>query len=134
MSVRYREEKLIAPEQLERLFSAVKWVSGKYPVRLSRALTGYGYVLTAREGDRLVGLIAAMDDGEMTAYVHYLLIDPAFQRRGIGKELMARLRAHYAGYLKIVLHAEGDDAVAFYRFCGLQEMDGCKCMGIDLMV
>jgi len=38
-------------------------------------------VCSAWDGDKLVGLISAMDDGVMTAYVHYLLVDPAYQHQ-----------------------------------------------------
>lgn len=103
-------------------FSSVQWESARYPERLTRAMQGYSLVISAREEGRLVGLLAAMDDGEMTAYIHYLLVAPDQQRRGIGKELIARAQSHYAGYERIVLHSEGNSE-AFYRSLGFATMN-----------
>ena len=50
-------------------------------------------------------MICAMDDGIMTAYVHYLLVDPEYQRQHIGQCLVGMLKEHYADYLRIVLNA-----------------------------
>ena len=72
--IEYRDGKQLPPEALEKLFLSIGWESGKEPVLLSKALQNYGAVLTAWEGEELIGLIAAMDDGFLTAYVHYLLV------------------------------------------------------------
>ena len=72
--IEYRDGKQLPPEALEKLFLSIGWESGKQPVLLSKALQNYGTVLTAWEGEELIGLIAAMDDGFLTAYVHYLLV------------------------------------------------------------
>ncbi len=49
------------------------------------------------------GLVAAMDDGTMTAYVHYLLVHSRYQGCGIGSWLLGMCKRRYAGYLRIVL-------------------------------
>ena len=82
--IEYRDEKALPPEALEKLFLSIGWESGKDPVLLSKALQNYGTVLTAWEEGELVGLIAAMDDGFLTAYVHYLLVRADRQSAGIG--------------------------------------------------
>ena len=96
--IAYSEDRQFQAEELGALFSSVQWESARYPERLTRAMQGYSLVISAREEGRLVGLLAAMDDGEMTAYIHYLLVAPDQQRRGIGKELIARAQEHYTGY------------------------------------
>ena len=115
--IRYSEDKEIDQSQLEALFLSVGWESGNVPDRLQRAVCGYDTVITAWEDETLVGLIAAMDDGEMTAYVHYLLVHPDVQSKGIGGELVERLKAGYAGYLKIALIGE-HPAAKFYAAHG----------------
>ena len=115
--MRYLKNKKIDKSQLEALFLSVGWESGRVPDRLQRAIRGYDSVITAWEDGRLVGLIAAMDDGEMTAYVHYLLVHPDFQRRGVGGSLLERLKDVYADYIKIALIGERP-AEHFYRAHG----------------
>ena len=120
--IRYSEEKQFTSEELGTLFSSVKWEAAKDPERLTRAMQGYSLVLSAREEGRLVGILAAMDDGEMTAYIHYLLVAPDHRRQGTGKGLIARAQAHYTGYERIVLHSERT-AEAFYRSLGFLTMN-----------
>lgn len=117
MQIAYKTTKNFTPVQLRKLFSSVGWSSGDCPERLAKAMRGYSKVLSAWNRDELVGLVAAMDDGEMTAYLHYLLVAPDFQRQGIGRERLLRAQKRYAGYERILLLSEGT-AEAFYRSLG----------------
>lgn len=123
MEVVYSEQRRFSEEELGELFLSVGWSSGSYPQRLKRALEGYNYVVCAREGGRLVGLAAAMDDGEMTAYVHYLLVQPECQGRGIGRRLLDMLKRHYQSYLKIALIASPGKE-GFYSAAGFTVAKG----------
>ena len=58
-------------------------------------MQNYSTVYSAWDGEKLVGLISVMDDGIMTAYIHYLLVDPDYQYNGIGKELIERVLKTY---------------------------------------
>ena len=118
--IEYRDEKQLPPEALEKLFLSIGWESGKEPVLLSKALQNYGTVLTAWEEGELVGLIAAMDDGFLTAYVHYLLVRADRQSAGIGGVLLERLKARYAFFHKIALIGEHPSKV-FYERHGFEE-------------
>jgi GNAT superfamily N-acetyltransferase len=56
--------------------------------------------------------------------VHWLLVDPRWRRRGIGRMLMSRLErsAWDAGWreLQLETHANWTEAVAFYRSLGFE--------------
>ena len=118
--IEYRDEKDLPPKELEKLFLSIGWESGREPVLLARALKNYGTVLTAWEGDELIGLIAAMDDGVLTAYVHYLLVRVDRQNAGIGGVLLEQLKARYASFHKIALTGE-HPAKVFYERHGFEE-------------
>lgn len=75
MEIRYTEEKIFAKEQIEKLFLSVGWVSGEYPNRLYKALKNSSTVVTAWSGEELVGLVRVLDDSELVAYIHYLLVN-----------------------------------------------------------
>ncbi len=64
MNIRYAEEKCFTQEQVQALFRSVGWVSGEYPSRLHKALMHSSTVITAWDGDRLVGLVRLLDDRE----------------------------------------------------------------------
>lgn len=131
MEIYYQTEKSIPPKELERLFLSHHWESGKYPERLAAALQNYGYVCTAWDDGRLIGLLGALDDGGMTAYIHYLLVFPSYQGRGVGKKLIAYAKAYYRDYLRIVLTAY-EDAAVFYETCGFRTAKGIP-MEISIM-
>ncbi|MDH7526523.1 MAG: hypothetical protein QHH10_14605 [Peptococcaceae bacterium] len=74
MEITYKSTKEFNKDELKDLFLSVNWSSGHYPEKLVIAMKNSGSVFSAWDNDKLVGLINALDDGVMTAYVHYLLI------------------------------------------------------------
>lgn len=110
---------------LQDLFLSVGWSSGHFPDRLVAAMRGFECVFSAWDADKLVGLICAMDDHSMTAYVHYLLVRPEYQGMGIGHDLVERVRERYADYLRIVVVAY-DEEVGFYEGCGFERAQGAS--------
>ena len=113
------KEQILTSKQLEDLFLSVEWSSGHFPDKLEIAMKNFETVYTAWDGDRLVGLISAMDDGIMTAYIHYLLVRPEYQGRGIGEQLIEKTKEKYKDYLRIVLVAY-DKECGFYEHCGFK--------------
>lgn len=71
--------------ELERLFLSVDWSSGHFPDKLVKAMENYHTVISAWDDKKLVGMICVMDDGIMNAYVHYLLVDPEYHGKTIGR-------------------------------------------------
>lgn len=128
--MRYKYTHDFTKQQLEKLFLTVEWGSGKYPEKLVKAMQGYSTVISAWENDELKGLICAMDDGVMTAYVHYLLVDPTCQGKGVGAELVRLLKEHYKDYLKILILVY-KDKLGFYEKCGFKFDDFCLPMSIS---
>lgn len=129
MNIVYRDTHDFQSADLQDLFLSVEWSSGHYPERLVIAMKHFETVYTAWNGNRLVGLICAMDDGIMTAYVHYLLVNPEYQRLGIGKQLVKKIKEHYRDYLRIALIAYNDE-IGFYKSCGFQPAQGATPMFI----
>ena len=72
----------------------------------------------------MVGLVNAIDDSELTAYVHYLCVNPAYQGQGIGSELLNRIKEKYRNYLYIIIIAENEPLIKYYSRNGFQLIDG----------
>ena len=129
MSIGYRTTHDFSRDELESLFLSVEWSSGHFPDKLVTAMKNFSTVYSAWDNDRLVGMICAMDDGIMTAYVHYLLVRPEYQGQNIGKTLVEMVKEHYRDYLRIALIAYNDE-LAFYEKCGFETSTDSSLMFI----
>lgn len=129
MNIIYKDTHHFDPQALQSLFLSVDWSSGHYPDKLAAAMKNYETVFSAWDGERLIGLLSAMDDGVMTAYIHYLLVDLAYQHRGIGRRLVEQAKEKYRDYLRLVLISY-DDQVGFYRSCGFEASSSSSPMFI----
>lgn len=124
----YKNTHYFSKKQLKDLFLSVEWSSGHFPDKLVIAMKNFDIVFSAWVGEELVGLVCAMDDGIMNAYVHYLLVKPDYQLKGIGKELVKRITEHYKDYMRIVVAY--DDEVKFYEYCGFEKAEDASAMFI----
>ena len=118
-TIHYKRMHEFDSEQLERLFLSVKWSSAAYPDKLVIAMRNFRTVFSAWDEDKLIGLICVMDDGAITAYVHYLLVDPAYQGSGIGRQLVEMVKSKYSKFLRIALISYNKE-VGFYEACGFK--------------
>lgn len=128
MSITYRTTKEFTPESLQRLFQSVRWESGNYPDKLARAMANSTAVVSAWDGDRLVGLVRALSDGETVAFLHYLLVDPAYQGQHIGDELMRRILAPMADLLYVKIMPSDPATIPFYARYGFRQYDHYSAM------
>ena len=123
MSITYTEEKRFTQQQVQELFLSVGWISGQYPSRLYKALQNSSTVVTAWDGDKLVGLARVLDDTELVAYMHYVLVRPDYHGRGIARALVERVKEKYRDYLYLELMPEERKNAAFYEKLGFQVME-----------
>ena len=119
----YTEEKKFTKEQVEQLFLAVNWVSGKYPERLYKALMNSSTVLTVWDDEKLVGLTRVLDDTEMLAQIHYVLVHPDYQGKGIAGSMIERIKDKYRDFLYIEGMPEDKANVPFYEKHGFSIME-----------
>ena len=130
MDIKYTEEKIFTQKQIEALFLSVNWISGKYPDRLYKALINSSTVITAWDKERLVGLVRVLDDGEMLAYMHYVLVHPDYHRNGIAGAMIEKVKEKYSHYLYLeVMPVESKNA-SFYERFGFQKMNDGVAMQI----
>lgn len=129
MAIAYSTKKEFSEKELEELFLSVEWSSGHFPDKLAIAMKNFSTVVSAWNDDKLVGMVCAMDDGVMNAYVHYLLVNPAYQGHEIGRTLVEKVKEHYADYLRIAVIAYNDE-LSFYGNCGFTKADDASPMFI----
>lgn len=130
MGIKYTQDKIFTMKQVESLFLSVGWVSGQYPERLYKALMNSSTVITAWDNDRLVGLVRLLDDSEMVAYMHYVLVDPKYHGRGIAGHMIDLVKEKYKNYLYIEIMPEESKNAAFYQKHGFSIMEDGVAMQI----
>jgi GNAT superfamily N-acetyltransferase len=128
------EIKIKLNDQIERnevlaLYSANESSSAKKPGQLMAALLNSHSLVTARESGTLVGLGNAISDGHLVVYYPHMLVHPDYQRKGIGKKMMAAMQTRYAGFHQQMLTADGK-AIEFYQALGFERAGKTQAMWI----
>lgn len=119
----YREQEILG------LYRSVGW-SAYYsqPEVLRRAFANSLAVFAAWDGERLAGLIRVIGDGETVVFIQDLLVQPDYQRQGIGTMLIGTIRAKFTHVRQ--MHLMTDDTprtVSFYKACGFLTPEEVHC-------
>ena len=123
MSIEYASEKTVTPAELAEVFrrSGLRRPVDDLP-RLGRMIEHAGLIITARDGGTLVGVARSLTDFAYACYLSDLAVDAAYQRRGVGKELVRRTR-EAVGDEAVVLLVSAPDAMEYYPKIGFEKMD-----------
>jgi GNAT superfamily N-acetyltransferase len=116
-AIEYRSTRDISLNGLLSLYKANGWSAADKPDLLRKALLNSETLISAWDVETLVGLGNAISDGHLVVYYPHLLVLPEYHGRGIGREIMQRLKQHYSGFHQHMLVAEAA-AVEFYERTG----------------
>lgn len=111
------------------LYQSVGW-SNYYeqPEMLRGAFAGSLCILAAYEDERLVGIIRAVGDGHSILFIQDILVDPLYQRSGIGTALMNALLERYSHVYQIELATDSTEkTIAFYKSFGFRNLTDMGC-------
>lgn len=97
------------------------------PDRLQKMLAHANLIITARENGQLVGVVRALTDFSYCTYLSDLAVDVAYQKQGIGKELIRRTKIESLQAKVILLSAPA--AVAYYPKIGMTQHKFCYYLG-----
>ena len=87
-------------------------------------------VISAWDGERLVGLIRGLDDGVWQASIDRLLVDPEYQGRKIASALLEMLLEDYRELLYVDVVPDERRNVGFYLKHGFEVMEEGTAMQI----
>jgi len=85
MSILYEENTLTAKQFLV-LRESVGWKGDEF--QIEKALQCGLYNIIAKDGEKVVGMGRLVGDGIMYWYVQDVIVNPQYQGKGIGKEVM----------------------------------------------
>jgi predicted N-acetyltransferase YhbS len=92
--------------------------------RLERMLRNADIIVTARDGERLVGVSRAITDFAYCCYLSDLAVDIAYQHQGIGKRLIAETRTR-AGECSTLTLVSAPAAETYYPKIGMKYHASC---------
>lgn len=124
MAIRYDEEKKDLPcDQLHRLFSLAGWTTGEETEHMRAHFNApflhSTLVLSAWDGERLVGVSRALSDTIARACLYDLVVDPEYRNQGIGSELVKRCVNRYPTCEWLLETTK--EIAGFYRLLGFKE-------------
>ena len=121
--IRYQKNEVITADQLAEVFRA----SGiRRPVedktRLEKMLKHADILVTAWDGERLVGVARALTDYSYCCYLSDLAVDEGYQHRGIGKQLVNEVKREIGEEAALILLAS-PIAMDYYPKIGFNRIE-----------
>ncbi|MEQ1656411.1 MAG: GNAT family N-acetyltransferase [Nitrospira sp.] len=93
-TVTFSEKKSLQPEQLLTLFQQAPWAKGRTLNAARDMLRHTDVAVCAWDGDHLVGFGRVLTDFVYRATIWDVIVDEAYQKRGIGAEIVQRILHH----------------------------------------
>jgi GNAT superfamily N-acetyltransferase len=123
MRIDYRKDVPLKVEDIVRVFDAsgLKRPTAD-PARIGRMFAGSNLVISAWDGAQLVGVSRAVTDFSYSCYLSDLAVDPAYQGKGIGRELV-RLTREAVGEEVMLLLLAAPGAMSYYPALGFEKAD-----------
>ena len=127
MNIELSEKRNIDKEQILELYRKNEWSSAEKPDELMKALENSHALVSAWDGDKLVGLANSLSYGYLVVYYPHLLVLPEYQSKGIGRMIMDKFQEKYTSFHQQILVADGG-AIEFYNKCGFEKAGSCMPM------
>jgi ribosomal protein S18 acetylase RimI-like enzyme len=119
-TIEYRHNFPLDPHDVVRVF-----ISSKMPrptddlPRITRMFATANLVLSAWDQGRLIGVCRALTDYSYCCYVSELAVDCDYQRQGIGRTFIERLREMLGDEVSLILLSV-PEAMDYYRKLGFE--------------
>lgn len=90
--------------------------------RIERMFANANLILSAWHEGKLVGVCRALTDFSYCCYLSDLAVDKAFQKHGIGRELIARVRSTVGEEVALLL-LSAPEAMKYYPKVGFEKIE-----------
>jgi GNAT superfamily N-acetyltransferase len=128
MSIQFTLEPSLTPDEFIDLLRRSTLAERRpvdEPTTIAGMLAHADIILTARDESRLlVGVSRAVTDFHYCTYLSDLAVDVAFQRKGIGRELIRRTHESAGLNTRLIL-LSAPAARTYYPHIGMRQHDSC---------
>ncbi len=123
MNLRFLRNYPISPSQVAQLLDA----SGiKRPTddlaRIEKMYAEANLIISAWDGERLVGIARALSDFSYCCYLSDLAVDTAYQKHGIGKALVEQIQVANGPQVSLIL-LSASEAMDYYGKLGFDTIN-----------
>ncbi len=120
--ISYRNNARISPEQLADVFrrSGIRRPIEDLP-RMAAMLAHANLLVTAWDGERLIGVARALTDFSYCCYLSDLAVDLQYQKGGIGRTLVNQVR-EAIGEKSVLLLLAAPEAMQYYPKIGFESV------------
>lgn len=121
--IEYRENQPLEPVEIVRVFEAsgISRPTKDIP-RIAQMFANANVVISAWDGTRLIGVSRALTDYSYCCYLSDLAVDAAYQKHGIGRELIRRTQSIIGDEVSLILMS-APSAMAYYPKVGFALAD-----------
>ncbi|WP_020616892.1 GNAT family N-acetyltransferase [Paenibacillus daejeonensis] len=121
--IHYKDDKAQRAEDVAEVFRTSGMKRPYEDVeRIGRMLEHCDVLITAWDGDKMVGVARAITDYSYCCYLSDLAVDQAYQKQGIGKALVARVQQAIGEECSLVL-LSSPGAVSYYPQLGFEKSE-----------
>ena len=136
--IELRTDSDIPLSSLLELYTAVGWVAYSRQERrgdLAKAVKNASFVVSAWEGNTLVGLARALSDDVSIVYLQDILVHPDYHRRGIGEQLIQACLTRYQHVRSKVLMTDDEERQRlFYEKVGFRNTKDLTSVSLNTYV
>ncbi len=111
-SIQYILNGPFEPEEIQSLINSAGLTKIRPLSRLVGMVAGSDAYVTALAGGKLIGFGRLLTDYHSIAYINYMVVDPACQRKGVGQAILKKLIEASGDVERVFLYT--DTADAFY--------------------
>ena len=121
--IEYRDNQPLEPVEIARVFEAsgISRPTKDIP-RIAQMFANANIVISAWDGARLVGVSRALTDYSYCCYLSDLAVDVAYQKHGLGRELIRRTQSIMGEEVSLILMS-APGAMAYYPKVGFALAD-----------
>lgn len=126
-----REYAAYNEKEILPLYERVGWTAyTDRPHALRKGFENSLLCLAAYDGERLIGLLRTVGDGQTVVLLQDILVDPAFQRQGVGTKLVMAALERFGHVRQVQLVTDDTPkTTAFYESLGFKPMEALGCRG-----
>ena len=128
--VEYKQLK-IDEKEISNLYNSVGWSAYlKDEESLFEGIRNSLFSYAAYQHGKLIGMIRVVGDGQTIVYVQDILIDPSFQNKNIGSNLLEYILSKYKNVRQILLTTDANiKTMKFYKKNGFVNYEDINLVG-----